>query len=115
MIYVRYQVVSVSQLDLSTFPLEVRRPSLVSGNILGDEDVVVLNSEIPRHIMAHRSDPAKFADTVQSYYQSNPFFFCIDGIMKAGHETRSNLGPKALTDLNEFGIENLNKLLVNVR
>ncbi len=25
------------------------------------------------------------------------------------------LVPKALTDLNEFGIENLNKLLVNVR
>ncbi len=95
MIYVRYKVVSMSQLDLSTFPLEVRQPSLVSGSILGDEDVVVLNSEIPRHIMAHRSDPGKFADAVQSYYQSNTFFFCIDGIMEAGHETRSNLGSKS--------------------
>lgn len=84
----------MSQLDLSTFPLEVRQPSLVSGSILGDEDVVVSNSEIPRHIRAYRSDPAKFADTVQSYYQSNTFF-CIDGIMKAGHETRSNLGSKS--------------------
>ncbi len=95
MIYVKYKVVSMSQLDLSTFPLEVRQPSLVSGSILGDEDVVVSNSEIPPHIRAHRSDPAKFADTVQSYYQSNTFFFCIDGIMKAGHETRSNLDSKS--------------------
>lgn len=104
----------MSQLDLSNFPFEVRQPSVVSMSISGDKDVVVLNSKIPRHLIAHRSDPAKLAGTVQAYYQSNTFLLCIGGMTKVDHETRSSLDSKAPTDLNKSGIENLRKLLVKV-
>ncbi len=94
--------------DLSTFPVEVGQQSFVGEDVLGDNEVIVLNSKIHRHLMAHRSDPVKFVEMVQGYYQTNVFFFWPDPMIPSPD-------PKALINLNDFGRENLRKLYVNLQ
>ena len=111
--------------DLNIFPHEERRLNIFGNDVTGNRDVIILNSRIPRHLMAHHEIPARLKEMIGIYYQSNTFFLGLGCMQKFEATSKSrrqavrfsdqpDFDPAALTNLNDYGLCHLRKLWVNV-